>query len=81
MLLVVFLATLFLHFYKLTSIPSGLNQDETSIGYNAYSVLTTGKDEYGKSYPIYFKSFGDEKLPVYIYQYPTRDEAYVVKEF
>jgi 4-amino-4-deoxy-L-arabinose transferase-like glycosyltransferase len=54
-------------FYKLGSVPSGLYQDETAIGYNAYSLLHTGKDEYGKRFPLYFKSFGDYKLPVYIY--------------
>jgi len=56
-----------LRFYKLDSIPPGLYQDETAIGYNAYSILKTGADEYGKSFPLYFKSFGDYKLPVYIY--------------
>lgn len=58
---------LFLRFYKLGSTPNGLYQDETAIGYNAYSILTTGKDEYGKPFPLYFKSFGDYKLPVYMY--------------
>lgn len=56
-----------LRFYQLGTIPNGLYQDETAIGYNAYSVLTTGKDEHGKQTPLYFKSFGDYKLPVYIY--------------
>ncbi len=58
---------LFFRFYKLDTIPPGLYQDETAIGYNAYSILKTGADEYGKSFPLYFKSFGDYKLPVYIY--------------
>lgn len=58
---------LFFRFYKLDSIPPGLYQDETAIGYNAYSILKTGADEYGKNFPLYFKSFGDYKLPVYIY--------------
>src|SRR5260221_9817133 len=57
----------FLRFYKLSTIPNGLEQDETSIGYNAYSILMTGKDEYGKPYPIVFKAFGEYKLPGYIY--------------
>ncbi len=56
-----------LRFYALDKIPPGLYQDETAIGYNAYSILKTGKDEYGESLPLYFKSFGDYKLPVYIY--------------
>jgi len=63
----VFLLAFFLRFYKLGEIPHGFYQDESAIGYNAYSVLTTGRDEYGKLFPLYFKSFGDYKLPVYIY--------------
>jgi 4-amino-4-deoxy-L-arabinose transferase-like glycosyltransferase len=56
-----------LRFYKLGAIPSSLNADEVAIGYNAYSVLKTGKDEYGKKYPLSFQSFDDFKMPAYIY--------------
>lgn len=56
-----------LRFYKLSSVPPGLYSDEASIAYNAYSILQTGKDEYGKSYPLIFKAFGEYKLPIYIY--------------
>jgi len=55
------------HLYALSDVPNGLYQDETAIGYNAYSLLVTGKDEHGVSLPLYFRSFGDYKLPVYIY--------------
>jgi 4-amino-4-deoxy-L-arabinose transferase-like glycosyltransferase len=41
--------------------------DEISIGYNAWSVLHTGKDEFGKFLPLQFESWGDQKNPVYIY--------------
>lgn len=41
--------------------------DEASIGYNAYSLLQTGHDEYGQFFPIIFKSFGDYKPGFYIY--------------
>ncbi len=41
--------------------------DEASIGYNAYSILETAKDEYGQFLPIVFKSFGDYKPGLYIY--------------
>ena len=41
--------------------------DEASIGYNAYSILQTGRDEYGKLFPIIFKSFGDYKPGIYVY--------------
>ncbi len=64
---IIFLIAFVARFYHLGLIPDGLAQDETSIGYNAYSILKTGKDEYGKSYPISFKAFGEYKLPGYIY--------------
>ncbi|MDO8621137.1 MAG: glycosyltransferase family 39 protein [Candidatus Levybacteria bacterium] len=57
----------FLRLYRLNSIPPGVNQDEASIGYTAYSILHTGRDEYGRLFPLSFQSFGDWKLPVYIY--------------
>ncbi|MBU0978606.1 glycosyltransferase family 39 protein [Patescibacteria group bacterium] len=44
-----------------------LTHDEMSIGYNAYSILKTGKDEWGRAWPMVFQAFGDYKLPVYIY--------------
>ena len=51
----------------LSSLPSGFTPDEASFGYDAYSLLTTGKDQWGNSYPLVFKSFGDYKLPLYGY--------------
>lgn len=56
-----------LRFYRLTEIPPSLNWDEVSIGYNAYSILKTGKDEWGNLLPLSFRAFGDYKLPLYIY--------------
>lgn len=64
--LIVILAS-FLRLYHLSTIPAGVNRDEASVGYTAYSILQTGKDEYGKVLPISFESFGDWKLPLYIY--------------
>ncbi len=52
---------------KYGQVPAGLNRDEVALGYNAYSLLKTGKDEWGKSWPISITSFGDQKLPGYIY--------------
>lgn len=56
-----------LRVYQLGTIPWALNRDEASIGYNAYSILDTGRDEHGVSWPINVESFGDWKLPVYMY--------------
>ena len=66
LLLVIGLAVL-TRFYKLGEAPAGLYVDEAGQGYSAYSILKTGKDEFGKNYPIVFRSFTDFKTPVYIY--------------
>jgi hypothetical protein len=47
--------------------PISPNWDEVSHGYNAYSILKTGMDEWGKTFPLIFRAFGDYKLPFYIY--------------
>lgn len=57
----------FTRFYKLGESPSGLYIDEAAQGYSAYSLLKTGKDEFGKIFPIVFRSFTDFKTPIYIY--------------
>lgn len=56
-----------LRFFELGKVPESLNWDEVSWGYNAYSVLTTGKDEHGQAMPLSFEAFGDYKQPVYVY--------------
>ena len=57
-----------LRFWRLGEVPAGFNADEAVIGYDAYSISQTGKDQWGNSWPLLrFKSFGDEKLPVQIY--------------
>lgn len=48
-------------------LPWGLNRDEAALAYNAYLLEQTGTDEWQRSYPVTFESFGDYKLPGYIY--------------
>lgn len=47
--------------------PPGFYTDESAIGYSAYSILKTGRDEFGNFLPLAFKSFNDFKAPIYIY--------------
>lgn len=56
-----------LRFYKLGSIPLSLDWDEVSNAYNAYSILKTGRDEYGNFLPLTNQSFDDYKPPLYMY--------------
>lgn len=64
--LIIFLG-FFLHFYRLDKNPPGLNLDEVVMGYDAYSVLKTGKDQYKTFLPSYFRSHDDYKPPFIIY--------------
>lgn len=66
-LIIVLLVASALRLYKLGTVPPHLTPDEASLGYNAYSILKTGRDEYGQLLPIIFKSFGDWKPGLYIY--------------
>ncbi len=59
--------SLFFNVYKKSSSPVCLNADEAAFGYNAYSLLKTGRDEYGTTLPLRLKSFGDYKMPLYSY--------------
>lgn len=56
-----------LRLWTLGGNPIHLTQDEASLGYNAYSILHTGRDEYGTWFPLVFKSFGDFKPGLYVY--------------
>lgn len=48
--------------------PPSISWDEASIGYNAYTIATTGKDEHGTFLPLdTFAAFGDYKPPVPVY--------------
>lgn len=66
-LLIIIALAFVLRFYRVSEDPPSLNWDEVSIGYNAYSILKTGRDEWGQFLPIHFKSYGEYKLPVQIY--------------
>ena len=47
--------------------PPGFFVDESSIAYNAHLVATTGADEHGERWPLFFRAFGEYKSPVYVY--------------
>jgi 4-amino-4-deoxy-L-arabinose transferase-like glycosyltransferase len=56
-----------LRLYQFGGVPVSLNRDEAALGYNAFAIQKSGIDEWGNRLPLMFKSFGDYKLPVYIY--------------
>jgi len=65
--LLIFILASVLRFYRLGEIPPALDWDEVSLGYNAWVLGETGRDEFGNSFPLSIRSFGDYKPPVYTY--------------
>ncbi len=66
LLFVIVLLAATLRLWRLNSYPA-LNADEAAIGYNAYALLETGRDEHLTSWPIHFQSFNDFKPGLYFY--------------
>lgn len=67
-LILIFILAFALRFYKLSSNPPSLYWEEVALGYDAYSLLKTGKDHRDNQWPIvYLESFMDYKPPLYAY--------------
>ena len=66
LILIILLAAV-LRLWNLEGNPPHLSNDEAALGYNAYSILKTARDEHGEFLPIIFQSFGDWKPGLYIY--------------
>lgn len=64
---VIIVSAFLLRAIAINSYPIGFTPDEASFGYDAYSILKTGKDQWGDPWPLVFRSFGDYKMPIYTY--------------
>jgi len=58
-LMVLLVVATLLRLPLLSSIPAGLHGDEACIGYDAYSMWETGRDQYGAFMPLFAQAFGD----------------------
>lgn len=56
-LIAIFLLGFLLRIYNLGGVPVSLHRDEAFLGYNAWSILKTGKDMSGAFLPLHFESF------------------------
>lgn len=66
--ILIFLLSLISRLWKLASFPISLNWDEISHGYNAYSLLKTGQDQWSKPWPIFnFRAYGDYPTTLNMY--------------
>ncbi len=58
---------LWLRVVDINKVPPGVYLDEATIAYNAYSIGFFGKDQFGMSWPVYFRSMVEYKTPLYVY--------------
>lgn len=63
----IFVFSIGVRFWGLDSAPPSMNFDEAALGYNAYSLSETGRDEYGNFLPLSLRSFNDYKPALYSY--------------
>lgn len=56
-----------LRLWRVGDVPISPDWDEVALGYNAYSIMQTGRDEYGEFLPIILRSFDDYKPALYAY--------------
>lgn len=56
-----------LRFVFINTVPPSPSLDEVSIGYNAYSILKTGADEFGYKLPILLRAYDDWRPALYVY--------------
>jgi len=66
-LLLVLLLGLILRVFWLDKFPAGFTADEAGQGYDAYSILKTGRDSWSQFFPLFPRGFGDFKPPLYMY--------------
>ncbi len=56
-----------LRLWQLGHIPPSPDWDEVALGYDGYSIIHTGRDEFGKFLPVVLRSFDDYKPALYAY--------------
>src|SRR5260221_2759690 len=57
----------FLRIFQIDKVPVSLFGDELDLGYQAYSILHTGRDYYGNKMPLQFHSLAEYRTPLYLY--------------
>ncbi|MBN1168600.1 hypothetical protein JXA63_01800 [Candidatus Woesebacteria bacterium] len=66
-LILILLLASFLRLWKLDQVPVSLFSDELDVGYQAYSIIKTGRDYSGNFLPLHFASLAEFRTPLYIY--------------
>ncbi len=63
----IILLSIVLRTFQLNKVPPALFGDEIDVGYQAYSLLLTGRDIGNQFLPFYIKSLSEHRTPLYIY--------------
>ncbi len=67
LLFVFILFGIFLRLNNLGGVPPQPTVDEVSLGYNAFSLVKTGADEFGEKFPILLRAYDDWRPALYVY--------------
>lgn len=67
LLALIMLVASILRLWQLGHVPIAPDWDEVALGYDAYSISITGRDEFGKFLPVVLRSFDDYKPALYAY--------------
>jgi len=59
--------SLFIRGFGISAVPPELFGDEIDVGYQAYSLLKTGRDIYGQILPVYIHSLSEWRAPLLMY--------------
>lgn len=59
--------SLFLRLFNIAHVPPSPSLDEVSIGWNAYSISLTGKDEFQTGFPTVLRAYDDFRPAAYVY--------------
>lgn len=66
-LLLILAVAALLRLWRISDVPVSLFGDELDVGYHAFSILKTGKDYSGNSWPLHFQSLAEWRTPLYLY--------------
>lgn len=67
LLILIILLAASIDLYRNDAVPVSLFGDELDLGYQALSILKTGKDYSGNFLPFHFRSLADFRTPLYLY--------------
>lgn len=81
LLLIIWGSAFSIRIWKLASVPAGFFCDEASLGYNAWAISHYGIDETGQKFPLYARSLGVQKNPVFVYSSMIPIKIFGLSEF